>query len=326
METFSPDDALLKVKDLRVYYTAQSNPVRAVDGVTFNVKAGEIFSIVGESGCGKSTLANTLIGLLDPPAYLAGGEVILKGLNILDLDEEGIKKIRWKEISILPQSAMNALNPVMKIYDQIKDTVAAHDSKISDDDVKSKAEAITRKLMLPSYTFQSYPCQLSGGMRQRSLLLLSYIMDPSLVIIDEPTSAVDVVTQRKILEFLRLQRDESGTSVILITHDIAVTAQVANRMMVMYAGKVFEIGDVKDVFKEPLHPYSKALIDAVPLLGVKREIKGLTGLPPDLRNPPSGCRFHPRCPNAMKICEVEEPQMKEPKPNHLVACHLYGEA
>jgi len=323
METSNRARALLNVRNLRVYYRVRSSPVRAVDGVTFDVKPREIFSIVGESGCGKSTLANAIIRLLEPPAYIASGEVMLKDVNLLELDDQRINDFRWKEISILPQSAMNALNPVMKVYDQIKDGVTAHEHRIPDNEIKKRVEFMANKLVLPSYTFKSYPCQLSGGMRQRSLLVLALILDPSLVIIDEPTSAVDVVTQRKILEFLRMRRDEAGTSIILITHDVAVTAEIADTMMVMYAGKVCEIGDVVDIFEDPFHPYTKALIEAVPVLGVKSEVKGLSGLPPDLMNPPSGCRFHPRCPNAIEVCRLEEPQLKEVKPNHVVMCHLY---
>jgi len=320
MKINDPNEALLDVKDLKVYYRTRSEPVKAVDGVTFAVKPGEIFSIVGESGCGKSTLANAIIRLIEPPAYVAGGEILLKGVDLLKLGDEGIRSVRWKEISILPQSAMNALNPVMKIHHQIKDAVRAHARRMSDKEIRKRVNAMSKKVMLPSYALKAYPSQLSGGMKQRAILVQSFVLDPGLVIVDEPTSALDVVTQRKILEFLITKRDEAGTSIILITHDIAVAAEVADRMMVMYAGKVFEVGDITDVFDDPLHPYTRALIEAVPSLGTKRDVRGLSGLPPDLTNPPSGCRFHPRCTQAGDSCESDEPRLWEVKQGHLVAC------
>ena len=313
----------LKVEDLRVYYRARSNPVRAVDGVSFLVKQGEIFSVVGESGCGKSTLANAILRLVEPPAYINGGRIFLKDLNLLEVDEETLNKIRWKEISLVPQSAMNALNPVMKIYSQIKDVIIDHGWDFSDKEIKEKAKDIMNRLRLPSYVLNAYPCQLSGGMRQRVLLLLSFILNPSLVIADEPTSAVDVITQRKILEFLDAQKREFGTSIILITHDIAVAAEIADRIMVMYAGKTLEIGDASRIFENPLHPYTRALMEAVPILGVKREVRGLSGLPPDLRNPPSGCRFSPRCKYSSEICKSEGAELIEVEDGHFVLCHMY---
>lgn len=317
------EHSLLKVEDLRVYYKTRSNPVRAVDGVSFLIKRGEIFGVVGESGCGKSTLASAILRLVEPPAYICGGRIFLKDLNLLEINEEDLNKIRWKEISFVPQSAMNALNPVMKIIDQIKDVVVDHGYNFSEREIKEKSKEIMDKLMLPSYVLNAYPCQLSGGMRQRVLLLISFILNPSLVIADEPTSAVDVITQRKILEFLDAQKKESGTSIMLITHDIAVAAEIADRIMVMYAGKALEIGDTSKIFENPLHPYTKALMEAVPILGVKKEIKGLSGLPPDLRNPPNGCRFSPRCKCLSENCKLEEPKLVEVEDGHFVSCHLY---
>ena len=324
METGKPHEALLDVKDLRVYYRTRSGPVKAVDGVTFSVRAGEIFSVVGESGCGKSTLANAITRLTESPAYVAGGEILLKGVDILKLNEKSFRNIRWKEMSILPQSAMNALNPVMKTYSQIKDAVKAHARKVSNKEIRRRINTLAKRVMLPSYAVKAYPSQLSGGMKQRVVLVQCFILDPSLVIVDEPTSALDVVTQRKMLEFLGMRKDEAGTSIMLITHDIAVSAQVADRMMVMYAGKILEIGNIEDMFHDPLHPYTKALIEAVPSLGTRREVKGLSGLPPDLTKPPPGCRFHPRCTSICKDCDSEEPRLEEVKTGHLVACHLTG--
>jgi len=317
------ENNLLKVEDLRVYYRTRSNPVKAVDGVSFIVKRGEIFGVVGESGCGKSTLASAILRLIEPPAYINGGRVLLKDLNLLEADEETLNKVRWKEIALVPQSAMNALNPVMKIFDQIKDVIIDHKCNFSEKEIREKSKEIMDKLMLPSYVLNAYPCQLSGGMRQRALLLLSFILNPSLVIADEPTSAVDVITQRKILEFLDIQKREYGTSIMLITHDIAVAAEIADRIMVMYAGKTLEIGDTSKVFENPLHPYTKALMEAVPILGIKKEVKGLSGLPPDLRAPPTGCRFSPRCKCLSEKCKLEEPELLEVEDGHFVSCHIY---
>lgn len=312
---------LLEVKDLKVYYEVGSSPIRAVDSVTFEVSEHEILSIAGESGSGKTTLANALIRIIPPPGHIAGGKVFLQGKDLLELTEEEFRNVRWKEISILPQSAMNALNPVMKIHDQIKETVEAHDSKIPENGFREFLETLLNSVALPPYVAKSYPCQLSGGMRQRAILAMAMALRPRLLIADEPTSALDVVTQRKVLELLAEQK-EKGTSVMLITHDVAVSAQIADRMAIMYAGKIVEIGNVSDVFHEPLHSYTQKLIDSVPSLRKRKTLEGLKGLPPDLRNPPAGCRFEPRCPHSNGFCKKGEPELRQVKPGHYVDCHL----
>lgn len=316
---------LLEVKGLKVYHRTATRPVKAVDGVSLKLKKGEVLGIAGESGCGKSTLANAIATLVEPPTYVAGGKILFQGLNLLELGEEELNKIRWKKISILPQSAMNALNPVMKIYDQIKDAIKFHEPKLvkDEDRLREHIYDLLKRVALPSYTAKAYPCQLSGGMRQRAILAMAVALNPELLIVDEPTSALDVVTQRKILELLMDLRDEMNLSIIFITHDIAVLAEIADRVGVMYAGKIVETRSVFEIFKNPLHPYTQVLISATPSLKSRNLPKGLPGLPPDLRSPPRGCRLHPRCPYATDLCRREEPTLVEIGPDEYVACHIY---
>ena len=316
-------DTLLDVRNLIAYYMTPTAPVRAVDNVSFNVTEKEILGIAGESGCGKSTLAYSILRLLKPPGYIRGGEVLFKGSDLLKIEEEELRRIRWKHISYIPQSSMNALNPVMRIEEQIGDAVRNHE-KISKGELRKRIEDLLVSVGLSPSVAHMYPHELSGGMRQRVVIAMAMALNPELIIADEPTTALDVVVQRGILQLLRDIRSKLKASVIMITHDMAAQAQIVDRLAIMYAGKIVEIGDANDLFNDPLHPYSRALISAIPSISEKKKLKGVPGFPPDLRSPPPGCRFYPRCPHRIPgKCNVDEPRLIEVKNGRLVACHLY---
>ena len=316
-------EELLEVKDLKVYYKSPRGKVKAVDGVSFSVGKNEVFGIVGESGCGKSTLANAILNLIRPPCYVESGKVIFCGKNILKLKEEDLRRIRCKELSYIPQASMNSLNPVMKIGDQIIDAMMAH-IDISKDEARERAEKLLESVGLPAETMNMYPHELSGGMKQRVIIAIATSLEPKLIIADEFTTALDVLIQRKVIEFLEERRAAIKASAIIITHDIAVQAELVHKLAVMYAGRIVEISDVYKIFEDPLHPYTEGLISATPILGEKRTIKGIPGTPPDLINPPPGCRFHPRCPLAEEKCKYESPPLIEVEKNRYVACWRYG--
>lgn len=315
---------LLDVKGLKVYYSGLKGLVKAVDDVSFQVGKKEICGIAGESGCGKSTLASALARLIVPPGYIEEGQIVFDGTDLLKLDEEQFREIRWKRISIVPQSAMNALNPVMKVSEQIADAITAHEN-VPDRDLNERIPELLKSVGLFPEVARMFPHELSGGMKQRAVIAMAIALRPDLVIADESTSALDVTIQRLILQTLMDLRRRLGFSLILIAHDMAVQAQTVDRLNVMYAGKIVETGSAIDLFKEPLHPYSKMLISSVPSLKAKKIFEAIPGLPPNLINPPSGCRFHPRCPHIMDICRIEEPKLCEVRRNGLVACHLFGD-
>jgi len=313
---------LLEIENLKVYYETRTVPVRAVDGVSFAVREKEILGLAGESGCGKSTLAVGLLKLVSPPSYIAGGKVFYRGKDLFAMNDEELRRIRWKHIALLPQSAMNALNPVMKVYDQIKDAMEAHDGKNPGADPKNYVLTLLKSVALSSRVSGAHACELSGGMRQRAIISMAMALKPELIVADEPTSALDVVVQRGVLELLVDLREKAGSSLLLISHDIAILSEVVDRLAIMYAGKMVEIQDVYDIFDEPLHPYTQGLISSVPSLEKGGIPRSIPGLPPDLRQPPLGCRFYPRCPNASEICRREDPEFKEVEPGKFVACHM----
>ena len=319
-------DGILEIKNLTAYYEIGSNPTRAVDNASLGIiRRGEIFGIAGESACGKTTLALAILRLLKPPGHIRGGEVIFDGTNLLELAEEEIRSIRWKRISYVPQSSMNALNPVMKIRDQISDSIEAHESRQSKDELNNRIEKLLMNVGLSPEITGMYPHELSGGMKQRVAIAMATALDPEVLIADEPTTALDVIVQRGILQLLREIRDRMHT-ILLITHDMAAQAEISDRVGIMYAGKIMEIGRTENVFKDPFHPYTRLLISSIPRLKMRTELAWITGLPPDLRHPPPGCRFHPRCPHFIAgICDVEEPQLAEVEPGRFAACYLYGD-
>jgi peptide/nickel transport system ATP-binding protein len=318
-------EKILRVKDLKVYYEGDSSLVRAVDGVSFFVQSGEIMGIAGESGCGKSTMAQAILRLIKPPGRIISGNVFFENIDLLALPLSELRKIRWKKISYVPQSSMNALNPVARVRDQIIDVIKAHEGNLPRGELEKRVEEILESVGLSREVANMYPHELSGGMRQRVAIAMALVLSPKLLIADEPTTALDVVVQRGILQLLKDINKKQNTTIMLITHDMAVHAEVTDRVAVMYAGKIVEISNTDKLFSDPLHPYTKLLISSIPRLDKKKKISGIPGLPPDLRNPPLGCRFHPRCPFLIKDkCEINEPNLVEVSPGRWVSCHLYG--
>jgi len=317
-------DTLLDIKDLQVFYKTELGPLRAVDGVNLNVKRKEILGLAGESACGKTTLVQAVLKLIKPPGYIVGGEVLFNGINLLKASENKLRQIRWKEISYIPQSSMNALNPVMKIANQIIDVIEAHEGKVRKREALHYIEELLVKVGLSREVAKMYPHELSGGMRQRVVIAMALALNPKLIIADEPTTALDVVTQRGIIQMLKDINKDFGTTLLLVTHDMAIHAEITDRIAIMYAGKILEIGLTNKVFSEPLHPYTRLLISSIPRLGSKQRLVGISGFPPDLRDPPPGCRFHPRCPFVMDICRKIEPSLLKFDLERFVACHLYS--
>ena len=316
--------ALLEVRDLKVYYRTIWGLFRAVDGVSLNVGHKEVLGVAGESGCGKSTLVEGVLRLIKPPGFIAGGEVLFKGMDLLKLGDDELRKLRWKELSYIPQGSMNSLNPVLRVEEQAIDAIVEH-GEYDEEEARALAREYLKRVGLPADVLRMFPHELSGGMKQRVIIAMAMILKPSLVVADEPVTALDVVSQRLVLQLLRELRDEYGASLIYVSHDLATHAELVDRMAVMYAGKVVEVGNVEEVFLEPLHPYVQLLIDSVPKPG-KKVVKGIPGVAPSPLNWPPGCRFHPRCPKAMPICSQVEPELTDVGGGRAVACHLYGGA
>lgn len=313
----------LEVRDLRVYYHTSRGPVRAVDGVSFNVRRGERFGLVGESGCGKSTTAMALLRLLHPPGRIESGEIWLDGVDLVQLSHDELRRVRWSQIALIPQGAMNSLNPVMRVHDQIADVIVVHAGRQPSAQLSRRIEDLLAAVGLPRWVARMYPHELSGGMKQRVCIAMAIALGPRLVIADEPTSALDVVVQRVVTQTLVDVQERLGASLILIGHDMGLQAQLVHRLAVMYAGRIVEIADAVAIFEDPLHPYSRLLISSVPSIQEKKVLQAIPGLPPSLLNPPSGCVFHPRCPSTMERCRLEAPTLQTIGPGRQVACHLY---
>ena len=326
-------DELLKVEDLHTYFYTYEGVVKAVDGVSFDIRKGEVFGLVGETGCGKSVTALSIIGLIDEPGRIEKGKIIFKGKNLLEMNEEEKRKIRGRGISMIFQEPMTALNPAYTIGDQILEILLLHkhgianikraSRELKEKEIKDVIDMLKLVRMPdPERTIHSYPHELSGGMRQRAMIAMMLATQPSLLIADEPTTALDVTVQAQILNILLDMREKLGISILLITHDLSVIAEVCDRVGVMYAGNIVEIGDVYTIFKKPVHPYTRGLMQAIPSIAEKKEeLKYIKGSVPNLIYPPSGCRFHPRCEYAKDICKKEKPKLIEIEPGHFVACH-----
>ena len=326
-------DPLVTIEDLAVEYVTATRTVRAVDGVSLTIGRAEVVGLAGESGCGKSTMANAIMQLLRPPARLAAGKVVFDGQDLVDLNEEQLRRFRWRNVSMVFQSAMNALNPVMRVGDQFVDMMKAHEH-ISKSAALDEAGRLLEVVGIDRRRLRSYPHQLSGGMRQRVIIAMALALRPELVIMDEPTTALDVVVQREILQQIRDLQAELGFAVLFITHDLSLLLELAHRVDIMYAGEIIESASAAELRTAPKHPYTIGLIESFPpLLGKLERLTGIHGSPPDLSAPPSGCRFHPRCPhcrpeNATLYARqtTEQPVLREVSPGHLVACHLVEEA
>jgi peptide/nickel transport system ATP-binding protein len=317
-----PEPALLDVRDLRVEYLTARGPVGAVDGVSFTVKPGEVVGLAGESGSGKSTIAHAILRILRPPALITGGEVIFAGRDTLKMDEAELESFRWSNISIVFQSAMNALNPVMRVRDQLLDVMVHHG--FPKDQANRRAGELFDLIGIDPQRLDAYPHELSGGMRQRAVLAIALSLNPDLLILDEPTTALDVVVQKDILYQIARLREALGLSILFITHDLSLLVEFSSRILIMYAGEIVEDAPAHELFDGPLHPYTLGLMNSFPSIsGEKRRLTGIPGSPPDMVAPPTGCRFHPRCPKAMSICSQTAPKMKAVAADHSVACHLY---
>ena len=320
-DPFAP---LLVVQDLRTHFKLESGWVKAVDGVSFRLDQGEALGLAGESGCGKTTTALSLVRLLPSNARIRkGSSISLYGIDLVPKTEDQLRRYRWREVSIVFQGAMNALNPVRRVGEQIAEPIEIRLGQ-SKERAKRGAGELLELVGIPRKRAEAYPHELSGGMRQRVMIAMALACDPAIVIGDEPTTALDVMVQAQILELLERLRQELGLSLILITHDLSVIAETCDRTLVMYAGKVAEEGPVKRVFTAPRHPYTAKLLGSFPSIqGDRRTLDTIPGSPPDLRDPPTGCRFHPRCPAAMAVCaEVVPPEVLFPD-GVRVACHLH---
>jgi peptide/nickel transport system ATP-binding protein len=315
---------LLDVQNLTTYYKILRGYVKAVENVSFTVEKGEAVGLVGESGCGKTTIALSLLRILPPGGRILEGKILLEGLDLTKLEEEEMRqRIRWKRISLIFQGAMNALNPIYRVEDQIIEAITTHEPEVSKEDARERTRKLFELVGIEPSRASNYPHEFSGGMRQRAMIAMALACNPQLLIADEPGTALDVIVQAQVLKLLKEIRERIGLSMIVITHDLSIVTEICNKTCVMYGGKLVEMGDVYTMFKEPLHPYTQGLIGAFPdLRSQKQKMISIPGLPPDLLNPPPGCRFHPRCPYAMDICRKQEPPFIEIKKDHHVACHL----
>jgi len=316
-------DQILNVQELVAYYKMKKGDVKAVDNVNLFLRPNEILGIAGESGCGKTTLIKVLYGLVEPPLSVLSGQVLI------DIDGEeidlykntyDIRKLWWKHFSYIPQSSMGVLNPVIRIEDQFAEIFKRGDTELPKREIRKIVKENLDALGLPGEILNSYPHQLSGGMRQRVVICMATIQNPRIVYADEPSTALDVVVQRMILEMIGKLQKKSGNTFVIVTHDMGVQSQVTDRMIVMYAGKVSEMGRTDDIFKKPLHPYTALLIESLPRLGDKSERKSIEGSPPSLLNPPEGCRFHPRCPYFTRECLEKDPPLFEINHGRYVSC------
>lgn len=315
-------EPVLRAEDLVLYFVTTKGVVQAVDKVNLSIPHNQAIVVLGESGCGKSSLARALLRLLPRNVYRYSGRVYLDGRDVMELDEENFaREVRWVSISMVPQAAMNALNPVLKVGDQVAEPAILH-LGVSKDEAWDMARKMFDYVGVPEGFLQRYPFELSGGMRQRVAIAMALITMPSLIILDEPTSALDVLTQASIMNTLKRIKQEMPISYMLITHDIATSSDLVEHVAVMYAGQIVEVSTAELFFKQPLHPYSRKLLAAVPRLYEKQALEFIPGRPPSLLNPPTGCRFADRCPSRFERCDQDPPTLTVD--GHLVKCWLYA--
>jgi peptide/nickel transport system ATP-binding protein len=325
VETRTSAPALLELRGLTVDY----GRARAVDGVDLTVHEGEILGLAGESGCGKTTIANAVMQILRPPGRISGGSVVFRGEDLVGKSDEDMRRFRWRNVSMVFQSAMNALNPVMRVGDQFVDAMRAHE-RIDKKRALGQAQELLELVGIDPDRIRSYPHQLSGGMRQRVIIAIALSLNPELIVLDEPTTALDVVVQREIMQQVEALKRDFGFAVLFITHDVSLLLEFADRIAIMYAGEVVESAPAQKLGTDAQHPYTQGLLRSFPpLSGPLERLTGIPGSPPDLRNPPSGCRFNPRCPHCTPDNNVlylrqttERPVLREVAPGHAVACHL----
>jgi peptide/nickel transport system ATP-binding protein len=316
------DARVLSVRDLRVHYGTAGGAVRAVDGVTFDVGAGEVLGLVGESGCGKSTLGRGVLGLLPEGAFSAG-EVLYGGRNLVGMATKELSRLRGPDLGLIFQEPMTRLNPLLRIEDHFTETLERHEPQLGDREIRARSLETLGKMGIPPTRFRQYPHEFSGGMRQRIMIALALVLRPKLLVADEPTTSLDVIVEAQILAILADLKRNFGTALILITHNLGIIAEACDRVAVMYAGKIVEEGPARDVFAEPAHPYTRELLRSTISLETT-ELHSIPGAPPNLIDPPPGCRFHPRCPDAMRVCAQMAPEDVEPGAGRRVQCWLHG--
>lgn len=317
---------LLSIEDLSTVYDTQQGDIRAVEDVSFGIEEGLNFGLVGESACGKSTVLKSVIGVLPPNAFVAGGRILFEGRDLMTLDEEERRKLRWKRISMITQSALNSLDPVYKVGDQIIEALQTHES-MDRDAAKQRVEEMFALVGIDKKRFSEYPHQFSGGMRQRAIIAMSLILRPSLVIADEPTTSLDVIVQDQILKNMRRLQDILGFSMLLVTHDMALVIENCDHVGVMYGGKIMELGPKREVILRPFHPYTMGLKNSFPnILDRRSKLISIPGVPPVLMGDLQGCRFSSRCPFSTERCSREIPPLIEVEPEHRAACHYTDHA
>ncbi|PJM96076.1 ABC transporter ATP-binding protein [Streptomyces sp. CB01373] len=319
---------LLEVRDLHVEFRTRDGIVHAVNGVGYEVEAGETLAVLGESGSGKSVTAQAVMGILDvPPGRISGGRILFRGRDLLELKEDERRRIRGAEMAMIFQDALSALNPVLTVGDQLGEMFVVHRG-MSRKDARARAVELMDRVRIPAARQRvgDYPHQFSGGMRQRIMIAMALALEPALIIADEPTTALDVTVQAQVMDLLAELRREYRMGLVLITHDLGVVADVADRIAVMYAGRIVESAPVHDIYKAPAHPYTRGLLDSIPRLDHKgRELYAIKGLPPSLLAIPPGCAFHPRCPMARDVCRTDVPPLYEVSESRVSACHFWGE-
>ena len=315
------NDMLLRVKDLRVFYTAGGEIINAVNGVDLEVRRGETLGLVGETGAGKTTIAKSIMRILpDPPAKIGGGEIYLDGQELLHLPEKKMQEIRGKKISMIFQDPMTALNPVFTVGEQIEEVIMLHE-KVNKGEAAVKAQQMLELVGIPGDRSGDYPHQFSGGMKQRVVIAMALACSPELILADEPTTALDVTIQAQILDMIKALKEKQNTSMILITHDLGVVAEVCDRVAVVYAGEIIEYGTKEEIFDYPTHPYTVGLFGSIPKIHEDVEwLDSIPGMPPNPADLPSGCHFHPRCSKCTQPCGEKAPEMVEIRPGHFVRC------
>jgi len=317
---------LIAVQELTTHYSTQRGPVHAVENISFSLEEGEAMGLAGESGCGKTTAALSLLRILPFNGSILHGKILFKGQDLVTMSENDLRsQIRWKGISLIFQGAMNALNPVYRVEDQIIEAIKVHEPRVKKKEARKRVAQLFELVGLNPSRASNYPHEFSGGMRQRAMIAMALACNPSVLIADEPGTALDVIVQAQVLKLMSELRKRLNLAIVMISHDLSIISETCDKLAIMYAGKIVELGDIYSMFKEPLHPYTQGLIDAFPnIKEQRRKMYSIPGSPPNLLNPPTGCRFHPRCKYAMDICRKEEPQVKDMGKGHYVACFLHN--
>jgi peptide/nickel transport system ATP-binding protein len=315
-------DVVLDVHDLRAWYGTEGDPVRAVDGVSFEIRSGETLGLVGESGCGKSTLGRAILGLL-PEGAATAGEILYRDRNLVTASPKEVRAMRGPELGLIFQEPMTRLDPLMTIENHFIETLSAHKPDTKEKEMRRRSLDALGAMGIPPTRFKQYPHEFSGGMRQRIMIALALVLNPKVLVADEPTTALDVIVEGQILEILADLRRNFDTALLLITHNLGIVAEACDRVAVMYAGRIVEQGNAREVFAEPAHPYTQALLDSIISLGTT-DLTYIPGAPPSLIYPPPACRFHPRCPKAMRVCSTKSPIEVSIAEGHVTECWLHG--